>query len=89
MPLSTDCPSNPFRVSPSLIDKYPFLLHGVLAISSRHLAKRDNSIVLEEQAHNHWSTSLQLLGTATYSNSDFLPLLDTVLVLANFEVSRL
>lgn len=87
MPLSTDCPSNPYRVSSISIEKYPFLLHGVLAISSRHLAKRDKSAILEDQAHSHWSTSLRLLSTATYSSPDFLPLLDTVLVLANFEVS--
>lgn len=71
----------------SSIERYPFLMHGVLAIASRHRAKWEQSSLLGDRAHEHWMTSLQHLGGVKYSESNFLALLDTMLVLANFEVS--
>jgi hypothetical protein len=58
----------------------------MLAISSQHLAKKNKSVVLATEMWNHHATALRLFSQAL----DHVPvatLLDTLLLLVNFEVS--
>ncbi|KAF2812325.1 uncharacterized protein BDZ99DRAFT_383101, partial [Mytilinidion resinicola] len=89
MPLSRDCSTNPFRVRTARSGSSAFLLHAILALSSQHLAKKNDCIDLMTEMHNHRSSAIQLFSEAlgnTQSNS--LPLLDTVLVLINLEITQ-
>ena len=40
-PLTMDCPINPFRVRTSRAGGPDFLLHAIMAVSSQHLAKKN------------------------------------------------
>jgi hypothetical protein len=86
IPLSGDCPSNPFRFQMRRIEESPFLLHAVMALASQHLSKQDGCTVMSTQVHNHWSTAVTLFSSAL-SQSEYRPILDTVLVLIIFEVN--
>jgi hypothetical protein len=59
-----------------------------MALSSQHLAKIDKSAVMISEMHAHRSTAMQLFRDAL-SSSSFQPLLDTLLILINFEASML
>lgn len=63
-----------------------FLLHAMLAISSQHLAKKNNSMVLATEMRNHQATALRLFAQAL-SDTPAVQLLDALLLLVNFEVS--
>ena len=82
-----DCRTNPFRVQQDRPESAAFLLHAILAVSTQHLAKKSNSVLLTAEMHNHWSTAVRLFSDAL-CRSNSLALLDTLLVLVNFEVSR-
>jgi hypothetical protein len=62
-----------------------FLLHAILAISSQHLAKKKNSVVLAAEMQNHQAIALRLFAEAL-SHTPASTLLDTLLLLVNFEV---
>jgi len=85
IPLSGDCPSNPFRVDLRAIRHYDFLLHAVMAVSTQHLAKKNDCAVLLAEMHQHWSTALHLF-SQSLNNPEVVPLLDTLLVLVSLEV---
>lgn len=87
LPLSMDCDDNPFRVSRKQCEAYPFLLHSVLALSFQHLAKQRNSPELVEETDRHRSMAVQLYSQALSHCSPNL-LLDTLLLLFNFEVRK-
>ncbi|KAF4448046.1 fungal specific transcription factor domain-containing [Fusarium albosuccineum] len=87
VPLSQDCPTNPFRVRTDFTESFTFLLHAVLAISSHHLAKMRNCSSLMDEMQKHWSTAIRLFSTAL-SHCNFSPLLDTLLILINIESTQ-
>jgi len=58
----------------------------MLAISSQHLAKKNNSVVLATEMWNHHATALRLFSEAL-DHVSASKLLDTLLLLVNFEVS--
>jgi hypothetical protein len=78
VPLSSDCPANPFRFEISRIRDSPFLLHAVLALASQHLAKQNNCAMMATQMHDHWSTAMKLFSSAL-NQPDYRPILDTFL----------
>lgn len=57
----------------------------MLAISSQHLAKKNNSTVLATEMRNHQATALRLFAQALDDTPAF-QLLDALLLLVNFEV---
>jgi hypothetical protein len=59
-----------------------------MALSAQHLAKMDRCAVMAAEMHNHRSAALQLFRDALNSPS-FQPILDTLLILINFEASDL
>jgi hypothetical protein len=79
-----DCRSNPFRVQ-NICEGSEFLLHAILAISSQHLAKQKNSPALAVEMQNHQAIALRLFGQAL-NHTPASILLDTLLLLVNFEV---
>jgi len=78
--------SNPFRIRQDSCEGSAFLLHAMLAISSQHLAKKNNSVVLATEMWNHHATALRLFSEAL-DHVSASKLLDTLLLLVNFEVS--
>ncbi|RFU35463.1 hypothetical protein B7463_g881, partial [Scytalidium lignicola] len=86
VPLSTDCVHNPFRVPVERCESSPFLLHAILAISSHHLAKKNECAALTVDMHNHWSAAVQLFSKSLGQCSP--PLLDTILILVNFDTTQ-
>ncbi|KAF7559741.1 hypothetical protein G7046_g4404 [Stylonectria norvegica] len=87
MPISHDCPNNPFRMRMDFTESFTFLLHAILAISSHHLAKTSNCSSLIEEMQKHWGTAIKLFSTAL-GHCNFLPLLDTLLILINIETTQ-
>lgn len=57
----------------------------MLAISSQHLAKKNNSVMLAAEMRNHQATALRLFAQAL-SDTPAFQLLDALLLLVNFEV---
>lgn len=86
IPLSGDCPSNPFRFRMNRIGESPYLLHAVMAIASQHIAKQNNDSIMAAQTRNHWSTAIKLFSSAL-ETPEYRSILDTLIVLINFEVS--
>lgn len=66
-------------------ERSEFLLHAILATSSQHLAKKNNSLVLAAEMRNHQATALRLFSNAL-SHTPASELLDALLLLVNFEV---
>jgi hypothetical protein len=60
-------------------------MHAVLAISAQHLIREKPSATLAAEMHNHWSAAIQLFSKAL-DQSNFFPLLDTLLLLVSFGV---
>jgi hypothetical protein len=57
-----------------------------MALSSQHLAKIDKSAIMISEMHTHRSAAMQLFRDALGSSS-FEPVLDTLVILINFEAS--
>ncbi|KAI1623349.1 fungal-specific transcription factor domain-containing protein [Exophiala viscosa] len=88
-PLSMDCPTNPFRVNRKHFEKSAFLLHAIMAISSQHLAKKSNCSALASQTEIHRSTAVQMFTEALCQSNDItFALLDTLIILVNFELTQ-
>lgn len=87
LPLTQDCLSNPFRVQKNSCEDSTFLLHAVLALASQHIAKKDRSTSLLVETLDHQATALKLFRQALTHTSPFT-LLDTLLLLVNFEATQ-
>lgn len=86
-PLTQDCLSNPFRIQKDSCEGSDFLLHAVLALASQHIAKKDRSTSLLATTLDHQATALTLFRQALTHTSPFM-LLDTILLLVNFEATQ-
>lgn len=64
-----------------------FLLHAVLAISFQHLAKKTKTPTFEVGMRHHQALALRLFSEAL-SDKPSLQLLDTIMLLINFEASH-
>ncbi|KAK3046696.1 hypothetical protein LTR09_011843 [Extremus antarcticus] len=87
LPLTMDCPSNPFRVEKHQCESSDFLLHAVMALSAQHLAKKNNDRSLALETQKHQATAIHLFSQAL----EYAPasrLLDTLLILVNFEATQ-
>lgn len=87
VPLTWDCRTNPFRAQMENIKKFPFLLHAILALSSQHLAKKNNDPSLVIEMYKHRSTALHLF-SESLNYSSIVPLLDTILIMVNLETTQ-
>ncbi|KIW00467.1 uncharacterized protein PV09_07991 [Verruconis gallopava] len=87
IPLSGDCQSNPFRVDNARIHDAPFLLHAVLALATQHLAKQNKTQDFSTEMLSHWSNAMQLFSCALSQPSQIL-MIDTLLILINFEITQ-
>ena len=81
-----DCHINPFRVRKSRAEGSEFLLHAIMAVSSQHLAKKNNRADLGLQVHYYRSTAMYLF-TQALCQSDPGTLLDALLILVSLDVS--
>lgn len=87
LPLTQDCSSNPFRIQKDSCEGSAFLLHAVLALASQHIAKKDPSTSLLAETLDHQATALTLFRQSLTYTSPFT-LLDTILLLVNFEATQ-
>ena len=87
VPFSDPSTGNPFSMDLTHLKTSPFLLHAILALTSQHLAKRDDKADLAVQSKDHWSTAVKLYSTAV-TKEGHPGVVDTLVSLMHYGVTQ-